>query len=203
MQASKREVLLLLGRTLLALPVAMALWYFASPFLNEFAGHVAKPVIGVSSGGTVTTVAMRDRTVHYEIRLYPEYQAGRARPPAHADVDVNASLYTFGLALFLALSAAARASRRAAPVFAGVVALMLLPAWGVTFDALKQLAGTPELATYLGYSGTGREAIALGYQVGTLLLPTLAPIALWLGLNPEITVQSYKLHGSSEGSPAP
>ena len=37
-------------------------------------------------------------------------------------------------------------------------------------------AGHPES---LGIASWQMEAIALGYQFGSLLLPTLAPIALW------------------------
>ena len=180
---TRNEVLALLGKTLLALPVALVLWYFASPFLNEMAAHVAKTPIAVLSGGKVGAIAMKGRTAHFDVTLYAPYEIGRTRPPATADIEVNPSIYTFGLALFLALSVAARDSRRAAPVTVGVVALMLVPAWGVTFDVLKQLALTPQLEHYLGFSTFAREGIGLAYQVGALLLPTLVPIGLWFGLS--------------------
>ena len=180
---TRREVLALLAKTLLALPVTLAAWYFTSPFLNEMAAHVAKTPIVVLSGGKVGAIAMRDREARFDVTLYAPYEIGRTRPPATTEVEVNPSIYTFGLALFLALSVAARDSRRAAPVTVGVIALMLVPAWGVTFDVLKQLALAPELEHYLGFSTFAREGIGLAYQVGALLLPTLVPIGLWLGLS--------------------
>ena len=180
---TRREVLVLLGKTLLALPVALALWYFASPFLNEMAAHVAKTPIAVLSDSKVGTPVMRGRSVRFPITIYAPYQVGRARAPATTEVDVNPSIYTFGLALFLALSVAAPASRRTAPIVVGVIALSLVPAWGVTFDVLKQLALARELEPYLAFPIFMREGIGLAYQVGALLLPTLVPVALWFGLN--------------------
>jgi hypothetical protein len=34
-----------------------------------------------------------------------------------------------------------------------------------------------------GISQLGVDAIALGYQVGTLLLPMIVPLIVWVGLN--------------------
>jgi len=180
---TRREVLALLAKTLLALPVAFFIWYVTSPFLNEMAAHVAKTPIAVLSGGKVSAITMKGREARFDITLYAPYEVGRTRPPATTEVEVNPSIYTFGIALFLALSVAARDSRRAAPVTVGVVALMLVPAWGVVFDVLKQLALTPQLQHYLGFSTFAREGIGLAYQVGALLLPTLVPVALWFGLS--------------------
>jgi hypothetical protein len=179
---SRSSVFAFLGRTLLAFPVALALWYLASPWLDALAANVARPAIAVMSGGTVAPPAMRERT-YFKIRLQAPYAGARTAPPVEAEADVNVSLYTFGIALFAALSAAAAFSRRALPVAVGLAVLALLPAWGVAFDVMKQLATTRELAPYLGFSEATRAAIALAFQVGSLLMPTLAPVALWVALN--------------------
>jgi hypothetical protein len=187
MLSTRREVFAFLGRTLLALPVALVLWYFTAPFFDDVAGRIAKPAITMSSGGTITDFSYRHRQVLYSLQLRAPYRMyQKSQPPAIAELEVNASLYTFGMALFLALSAALKVSRRPGRIALGCVALALVPGWGVAFDALKQLGATAALATYLEWTPGFREAIALGYQAGTLLLPTLVPIALWLGLNREI-----------------
>lgn len=183
MFASRGAVLAFLGRTLLALPVALALWYLASPWLDAFAANVARAPIAWMSGGTVAAPEMRAPRAYFKVRLQAPYAGARTAPPAEAEMDVNVSLYTFGIALFAALSAAAKFARRAVPIAAGLVVLALLPAWGVAFDVMKQLATTRELAPYLGFSEATRTAIALAFQVGSLLLPTLAPAVLWVALN--------------------
>jgi hypothetical protein len=172
-----------LGRTLLALPVALALWYLASPWLDTLAAKVARPAIAWMSEGQVGAPEMRARRAYFKVLLRAPYAGARTAPPAEAEMDVNVSLYTFGIALFAALSAGAKFSRRALPVAVGFAVLILLPAWGVAFDVMKQLATTRELAPYLGFSDATRTAIALAFQVGSLLLPTLAPVALWVALN--------------------
>jgi hypothetical protein len=181
--ASRGAVLAFLGRTLLALPVALALWYAAAPWLDALAAHVARPAIAWMSAGSVAPPTMRGQRAYFDVRLQAPFAGARTAPPAEAQLDVDASLYTFGIALFAALSAGARFSRRAAPIAAGLAVLVLLPAWGVAFDVMKQLATTRELAPYLGFSEATRTAIALAFQVGSLLLPTLAPAALWVALN--------------------
>jgi hypothetical protein len=181
--ASRGAVLAFLGRTLLALPLALALWYLASPWLDAIAANAARPAIAWMSEGKVAAPEFRARRAYFRVRLQAPYGGVRTLPPAEAAMDVNVSLYTFGIALFAALSAGAKFSRRALPVAAGLAVLVLLPAWGVAFDVMKQLAITRELAPYLGFSEAARNAIALGFQVGSLLLPTLAPVALWVALN--------------------
>lgn len=182
MFASRAAVLAFLGRTLLALPVALALWYFASPALDRVAGNLARPAIGLMSDGVVSAPELRERA-YFRVRLQAPYAGAHTAPPVEAEPGVNVSVYTFGIALFLALSAAARFSRRALPIAVGVAILALLPAWGVAFDVMRQLMATAQLAPYLELGAGARTAIALGYQVGSLLLPTLAPVALWVGLN--------------------
>lgn len=183
MFATRRDVLVFLGKVLLALPLTLALWFFSTPFLNLLAAQVAKVPIAVASGARVGGITMHDSRARYDVTVFPEYQMGRARPPATTDIDVNPSIYTFGMALFLALSLAAKPARRFWPIVIGVAVLLFVPAWGVAFDALKQLAVAPDLVSYLGFSTFKRESIVLGYQLGVLLLPTLVPIALWFGLN--------------------
>lgn len=187
MLADRREILAFMGRTLVALPVALALWYFSAPLLDDLAGRIAKPGITLATGGKVTDYSFRQRQVRYSIEVYAPYRMyKKTQPPAIADLEVNASLYTNGMALFLALSVALKSSRRAGRIAAGCLVLVFVPAWGVAFDVLKQLGSTPAIASYLEWTPGLHEAIALGYQAGALLLPTLAPVALWLGINREL-----------------
>ena len=110
----------------------------------------------------------------------------RGTGAATADVEVASATYTYGIALFLALSLATRGWTRPKLVLAGLVIVWLSSAWGIGFDAVRQLAISPELASHLALGAAARTAIAFGYQLGSLLLPTLLPIALWLAFNPQV-----------------
>jgi hypothetical protein len=176
----RRHVFGIFARALLLLPACLALWYFAAPAFAWIAGTAATPLLN-ASGATVASMRADREGIHYTMTLREEYTPGRTPRSATVDVEVKSSIYTFGVALFLALALAARESRRWRAIVAGIAVLALLPAWGVAFDALKQLQAGPELQPFLGWAPAAREAVALGYQVGSLLLPTLAPIALWVG----------------------
>ena len=94
-------------------------------------------------------------------------------------------LYSYGLPLFAALLLESGETGRWRKLLLGTLVLVPFQAWGICFDLLKQVAITagPGVAAETGYSSWQRENIALGYQMGTLMLPTVAPIALWLALN--------------------
>ncbi|MBL0123940.1 MAG: hypothetical protein IPP88_14840 [Betaproteobacteria bacterium] len=47
-------------------------------------------------------------------------------------------------------------------------------------DVLKEIVANAGNPATLGVSQWRLEAIALGYQFGSLILPTLAPVILWL-----------------------
>jgi hypothetical protein len=110
----------------------------------------------------------------------------RGTGAATADVEVAAATYTYGIALFLALSLAGGSWRKPKLLFTGLGIVWLSSAWGIGFDALRQLAISPELAAHVAIGTAARTFIAFGYQLGSLLLPTLLPIALWLGFNPQV-----------------
>jgi hypothetical protein len=113
--------------------------------------------------------------------------------------EVNPLLYTYGVALFLALMLATRAS--AWKIVLGAAVMLLFQAWSVAFDFLVQVAvfSGPDVAARAGLLGWRREAIAIGYQAGTLIFPSLVPVLLWAwfnrafiaGLRPQ-TVQAHE-----------
>jgi hypothetical protein len=66
-------------------------------------------------------------------------------------------------------------------ILAGAAMLLPFQAWGIAFDFLAQvgLRLGPEISAQAGLSGWRSEAVALGYQVGSLILPSLMPVVLW------------------------
>ncbi len=94
--------------------------------------------------------------------------------------EVNPLVYTYGLAFFLALMLAARARWWTIP--AGMALLLPFQGWGIAFDLLAQVGIKlgPAVAAQAGLGGWRVEAIAIGYQIGTLILPSLVPVVLWV-----------------------
>jgi hypothetical protein len=192
---ARREVLATVGLALLLLPLCLAAWYFAADAIGWVPARLAAPVIS-SAAGKATPVEAGPRQVAYAVDVVGPYRPGGAQR-AEARVEVHAATYTFGIAIFVALALAVRGWRRPARLGLGVAILLPLPAFGIACDALLQLASSPQLGALLAWSGGTREAIVLGYQLGSLLLPTLAPIVAWLALFPEAWRRPTEVNFSS------
>ena len=180
MDPVRRQVLLVAGKALLLLPFLLAAWYAVAGPLAYVPGKLALPIIrGISDG--LTSMELKDRTVIYTVKLEMPYRPG-STPRIAADIEVVAAKFTYGIALFLALALAAKESRRPVAIAIGCAILVAIPAVGIAFDTLVQLGATQGLAPFLRWGSGTREGVALGYQVGTLLIPTLVPVAIWLVL---------------------
>ena len=184
MRLTRRGVLLLAARTLLLLPLCLVAWYFAAGVFAWIPGRVAAPVIGAVAGAQVT-MALKERALRYTAALEMPYRPGVRPVRVAAGVEIDSAKYTYGIALFAALALAVRGWTRPVGLAIGAAILVVLPIVGIASEALKQLGSVAGLAPFLAWGGGTREAIALGYQVGTLLLPTLAPVVLWLVLFPQ------------------
>jgi hypothetical protein len=92
--------------------------------------------------------------------------------------EINPLLYTFGLALFLALMLADRVRWWKIPL--GVVVLLPFQAWGIAFEVLAQCMQLgPDVSAQTGLSGWRQVAVGVGYQLGALIFPSLVPVVLW------------------------
>lgn len=108
--------------------------------------------------------------------------------------------YGYGLAIFVALMAAAALVRperkRAWRVPLGYVLLWLPQVFSLVMYLLMQLLLTTGLdARLLKVSQASVEAIIYGYQLGALVVPTLVPVLVWLALEHrfvrEVLVQAW------------
>jgi hypothetical protein len=73
----------------------------------------------------------------------------------------------------------------------GYAVITLVQIWGVVWLSLKMLAFNFGVQTHaiVQNHGVSYAAIALGYQLGTLILPALAPIFVWVLSNRRLVEQ--------------
>lgn len=120
-----------------------------------------------------------------------------------ADVTVEADpgRYAFGLPIFLALVFAAYASSRAPgrlkKAIGGYLILLPIQTFSLVMYLLMQLLLTAKMdIRTLRMETWQTEVIVFGYQVGVLVLPTLAPVLVWLLLDrkffSDVVVNSWK-----------
>ena len=107
---------------------------------------------------------------------------------AEITLDAEPGRYAYGLPIFLALMVAAIVLQRTSPgrgwrVLAGYALLLPVQAFSLAMYLLMQLVLTAQLDVRVLKIDQGQlEAIVYGYQLGVLVLPTLAPVLIWLWL---------------------
>ena len=162
--------------TFLWLPPCFAAWYFSAPYHAAVAGRLARLLANQFTTGIVSALEQTGTVLVFvtTIKVHPAPGQTALLVP-----EVNPMLYTYGLALFLALMLAERAKWW--KVLAGVAVLLPFQAWGIAFDFLAQVGIQlgAEVSAQAGLLGWRAEAIALCYQLGVLIFPSLVPIVLW------------------------
>lgn len=162
--------------------VCTPLWYAVSKFaampvmwLCTLASDTVMPgwTRGVEQEGTTLTLLTSLRVMGM-----PGTPAGSI---AVLSPTADFLIYGYGLPLLCALLLAARARHPLRKMLIGALALLPFQAWGVCFAWLKQIALT--YGAQAGFPPVSQGLVAWAYQFGVLVLPTLAPVALWIALD--------------------
>ena len=167
--------------TLAILPVTFALWYFAGPLFTWPVRLIVAAVAQLAFPDIVRSVEQQSSVITFVTWLRP----GSAQSAGAISVDVNALLYSYGMPMFAALTLAARERGYVRRLAIGIAVILPLVAWGVLADFLKNIAFSagPLVASQTGFSIAQRQLIAFAYQFGALILPTVAPAAVWVLLH--------------------
>ncbi len=100
--------------------------------------------------------------------------------------SINAMKYGYGMALFVAMLLATpdKWSNKLQNMYIGVLVLVVIQVWGVTFDAMVTFVFKlgRDIGETMGTTEFTREVIALCYQMGYLILPSVTPILLWFAM---------------------
>ena len=149
-------------RTLAWLPPCFAAWYLGAQIHTGIAAALARLVVAFFNAAIIKATEYPGLELRFVTTIEVPSAAGRGV----LAIEVNPLLYTYGLALFLALMLAARARWR--HVLLGAAILLPFQGWGIGFDLLAHLGVKlgPEVSAQAGLLGS-REFIALAER-GTL-----------------------------------
>lgn len=177
--AMSSSVARFVARVFAWLPVTFVAWHFATPLLTWPVAAIAEAVARLAFGDLVREIAQSGATLAFTTTLRP---AGAVAQTGELTVDVDLRLYAFGLPLYAALALAAREPHWPRHLLTGYAVVLPFAAWGVLADFLKSvaIASGPAIAAQTGFVAWQRELIAVAYQVGSLVLPTVVPAATWL-----------------------
>ncbi len=97
----------------------------------------------------------------------------------------NPLVYTYGLALLSALILATPSPEKGWRLLSGILLLMPIALFSMVMKVLKTLAFDVGMAfvQQQHWSNSSADWIAFGYQLGTLLIPMIAPLIIWVALN--------------------
>ena len=161
--------------TFLWLPPSSAAWYFSAQYHTAVVGELARLLVNQFTSGIVSALERSgfDMVFVTTIMVHPELGQTALYTP-----EVNPLVYTYGLALFVALMLAERA--RWWKILIGAVVLLPSQSWGIAFEVLAQcIQFGPDVSDQAGLSGWRLLAVGIGYQLGTFIFPSLIPVVLW------------------------
>lgn len=184
-----------LGKTLLFLPLCFGIWYLTAvvwiwpvAFCADVILHVLFPqlVAGVEQANHKLTVV----TNLGDIKIFTEQHKMAA-----LEFSLNPLAYGYSLALYSAIllaSPSALVEHKFEFWWTGIVVLVGILIFGVCVDTLKSIAfdlAPPGMSYPTGFTTTQLNLLGLGYQLGYLILPAIAPLLLWARANKKIFVK--------------
>lgn len=172
------------------------LWSKASPWTSYPVAALSHFALEQGAPLWVRTVHKKPGAMEVDTAIeMPVPEAGGRR--AELIVEVDPGHYAYGLPIFMALLLAARGPQRLARALGGYVLLLPAQVFSLTLHVLMQMVLYAHASTrVLKVSQWQLEAIVYGYQIGSLVLPTLVPIVLWLWLDhrffAEVVVRGWR-----------
>lgn len=185
------------------------LWIRVSPWTSYPVGMVAGAVLEHTAPGWVRETRLRPGAFEVDTSVaVATPQTGNRL--VEITVESDPGRYAYGLPIFLALLLAARGPGRTWRALAGFALLVPLQAFSLVMHLLMQVVLTAQLdVRVLKVAQWQLEALVYGYQVGVLVLPTLAPMVLWLWLDRqfvnEVVIEAWRrsLPAARAAAPVP
>jgi hypothetical protein len=169
------------------------LWFYLSAFHGAPARVMSGAILSEILGSHFHQIIVEpDQNFLFQVETTIQYTFRDGTTEALGFV-LNPLVFTYGLPLLFGLVMGSDVSwlRKAAVLAVGYITITFVQVWGVVFNSLKMLAFNfgPQTHALVREAGVSDSVIALGYQMGTLILPALAPIFVWVLMNRKLVEQ--------------
>jgi len=159
------------------------LWMPVSKWTSYPTGWLTHLVLDQGARYWVRTVHTEPGRIEVETRIAIKMAGSNPNQGvAELVAEANPARYAYGLPLFLALLLASRGPRLLKKGLIGYLILLVPQTFSTVLEILRQIVVAGGRAGAMAVDQWQLEAVAMGYQVGSLLVPTLAPVVLWLWL---------------------
>lgn len=169
------------------------LWFYLSPFHGVPARILADAILSELLGDHFHRIIEEpNQAFLFQVETTIQYLFRDGTTEALGFI-VNPLVFTYGLPLLFGLVMGSDVSwlRKAGILLIGYVVITGVQVWGVVFQSLKMLSFNfgPQTHELVREAGISDGVIALGYQLGSLILPALAPIFVWVLSNRPLVEQ--------------
>ncbi len=169
------------------------LWFYLSAFHGAPARMMAEAVLSNILGDSFRQIIVEpNQNFLFQVETNIQYVFKDGTQEALGFI-VNPLVYSYGLPLLFGLVMGSDVSwlRKFVIMLIGYSTITLVQVWGVVFQSLKMLAFNfgEQSHVFVTQAGVSDDAIALGYQLGTLILPALIPIFVWVLTNRPLVEQ--------------
>jgi len=163
------------------------LWYYLSAFHGIPARLVSEAILHKILGSDFHQIIVEPNQ-HFLYLVETRIRFTFPDETTHAlGFIINPLIFSYGLPLLFGLVMGSNVSgrRKLGIMLIGYVVITLVQIWGVVWQSLKVLAFNFGEQTHaiVQAHGISDTAIALAYQLGTLILPALAPVFVWVLTN--------------------
>lgn len=178
-----RRFALIAAASIIVLTLA---WTKVSPWLSYPVAALTHVVLEQAT--PLWTRAVRKTPGQIEVDTAVTVREPKTGRAGEVTLDADPGRYAYGLPIFWALLLAAwithRRPGRLARALLGYVLLLPVQTFSLVMFLWMQLAGAAQYDVRALFIDPWQlEAIIYGYQLGVLVLPTLAPVLIWLLLD--------------------
>ncbi|MBK5967621.1 MULTISPECIES: exosortase H-associated membrane protein [Thiorhodovibrio] len=166
------------------LPLCFGAWYYLSPLLSQWLAMLTEAVLPRLFPAVIAGIETMGPGLDVVTKLVPSGAPGQG--VGELLFEINPLKYSFSLPLYTALVLAVPIDEDWKKLFGWLLGVMVLSAgqvFGIGAEILKVLSFNlgEEARPLLGFSPWQHEAVALCYHFGSLILPSVLPVMLWLG----------------------
>ena len=169
------------------------LWFYLSAFHGLPSRMAADAILGQILGSNfhqIVVVPEQHYLFQVETTIPFTFRDGTTEALGFV---VNPLVYSYGLPLLFGLVMGSDVGwlRKIFILLLGYVTITAVQIWGVVWQSLKMLAFNfgDQAHRIIQDAGISDSAIALSYQLGSLILPALAPIFVWVLTNRRLVEQ--------------
>jgi hypothetical protein len=169
------------------------IWYYLSAFHGMPARIAADAILGEILGSNFYQIVVNpDHHYLFQVETTIPFTFRDGTTEALGFI-VNPLIFSYGLPLLFGLVMGSDVGwmRKIFILLLGYVTITAVQIWGVVWQSLKMLAFNFGDQAYqvVQDAGISDSAIALSYQLGSLILPALAPIFVWVLTNRRLVEQ--------------